>query len=62
MRNNDLAYAEFHRRMREHDILMLPLALKRNHISGAHTSRDIDNTLVAAKTVLEGMQNEGMFG
>lgn len=61
MRNNDRAYAEFHRRMRAHDILMLPMALKRNHISGAHTEDDIDKTLDAAKIVLSEMQAEGIF-
>ncbi len=61
MRNNDGAYAEFHRRMRAHDILMLPMALKRNHISGMHTEADIESTLVAARTVLTGMQKDGLF-
>lgn len=59
--NNDKAYAEFHRRMIDHDILMLPMSLKRNHISGAHTEADIDKTLVAAEIVLGEMQNEGYF-
>ena len=61
LRNNDKAYAEFHRRLRTHDILMLPMALKRNHISGAHTEADIDATLAAARIVLTEMQNEGLF-
>lgn len=61
MRNNDKAYAEFHRRLRGHGILMLPMALKRNHISGAHTENDIDITLNAAEIVLKDMQNEGLF-
>ncbi len=61
MRNNNRAYAEFHRRMLDHDILMLPMALKRNHVTGAHTEADIDNFLAAAKEVLSGMQHEGFF-
>jgi glutamate-1-semialdehyde 2,1-aminomutase len=60
--HNDKAYAEFHRRMFDHDILMLPMSLKRNHVSGAHTAEDIDNTLSAARDVLSGMQHEGFFG
>lgn len=60
--HNDKAYAEFHRRMFDHDILMLPMSLKRNHVSGAHTAEDIDNTLSAAREVLSGMQHEGFFG
>jgi glutamate-1-semialdehyde aminotransferase len=37
--NDGSAYVAFHRRMTESGHLMLPLALKRNHISGAHTDR-----------------------
>ena len=61
MRNNDRAYAEFHRRMMDHDIFMLPLTLKRNHVTGAHTEADIDAFLAAAEEVLRAMQNEGLF-
>jgi len=59
--HNDKAYAEFHRRMIDHDILMLPLSLKRNHVSGAHTEQEIDQTLDAADIVLGEMANEGYF-
>jgi glutamate-1-semialdehyde 2,1-aminomutase len=34
-------------------IYMLPIAMKRNHISAAHTEADIDRTLDAAETVLK---------
>ena len=59
--HNDAAYAEFHRRMIDHGFLMLPLSLKRNHISGAHTAEDVDRTLDAAKIVLGEMATEGLF-
>jgi glutamate-1-semialdehyde 2,1-aminomutase len=61
MRNDDAAYATFHRRMTDAGFLMLPLALKRNHISGAHTADDIDATLEAAEDVLGGMREEGLL-
>jgi glutamate-1-semialdehyde 2,1-aminomutase len=60
LRNDGNAYVTFHRRMIEAGHLMLPLALKRNHISGAHTEEDIDSTLDAARTVLKGMQADGI--
>jgi glutamate-1-semialdehyde 2,1-aminomutase len=53
MRNNDAAYVAFHRGMTERGFLMLPMALKRNHVSGAHTSEEIDRTLEAARDVLK---------
>ncbi len=60
LRNNDEAYAEFHRRMIGHGCLMLPLSLKRNHISGAHTAEDIDQTIFAASIVLKELADEGI--
>jgi glutamate-1-semialdehyde 2,1-aminomutase len=62
MRNDDHAYATFHRRMLDAGFLMYPMALKRNHISLAHTAADIDRTLDAASTVLKEMQRDGEFG
>jgi glutamate-1-semialdehyde 2,1-aminomutase len=38
---------------------MLPLTLQRDHISGAHTERDIDLTLQAAREVLAGLRDPG---
>lgn len=61
MRNNDAAYAEFHRRMIDKGSIMLPMALKRNHISLAHTQADIDRTLDQARDVLGAMAAEGHF-
>jgi len=57
--NDGGAYVAFHRRMTDAGHLMLPLALKRDHISGAHTEQDVDATLAAARTVLRGMQADG---
>jgi glutamate-1-semialdehyde-2,1-aminomutase len=53
MRNNDALYQQFHRRMTDRGFLMLPMALKRNHISFAHTESDIDATLEASRDVLK---------
>lgn len=62
LRNNDTAYAMFHRRMTDEGFMMYPMTLKRNHISGAHTEEHIDRTLEAADRVLGGMAQEGVFG
>ncbi len=61
LRNDDRAYATFHRRMTDAGFVMYPMTLKRNHISGAHTDEDVDRTLDAAQTVLAGMQKDGLF-
>ncbi|PVE96912.1 glutamate-1-semialdehyde 2,1-aminomutase [Microbacterium sp. TPD7012] len=60
-RNNDHAYAKFHRKMTDAGFLMYPMALKRNHISLAHTEDDIDRTLDAAADVLASMCIAGDF-
>ena len=52
LRNDDEMYIDFHRGMLERGFYMLPMALKRNHISAAHTESDIDRTLEAADDVL----------
>ncbi len=59
LRNDDDAYRTFHRRMTDAGFLMLPMSLKRNHISGAHTEQDVDRTLEAARDVLRGMKIDG---
>ncbi|MER7277058.1 aspartate aminotransferase family protein [Dactylosporangium sp. NPDC000244] len=56
MRNNDAAYVAFHRGMTERGFLMLPMALKRNHVSGSHTAQEIDLTLEAAREVLASLR------
>lgn len=58
--NDARAYVSFHRRMTERGHLMLPLALKRNHISGAHTVADIDASLEAARDVLTDLKASGI--
>ena len=45
----------FRRTMCERGIFMLPTALKRNHVSAAHTQADIDRTLETAREVLRAM-------
>ena len=61
LRDNDEAYVAFHRRMTDRGFLMLPLALKRNHISAAHTEADIDRTLDAAREVLRSIRDDGLL-
>jgi glutamate-1-semialdehyde 2,1-aminomutase len=52
--NEDL-YVGFHKGMLERGFLMLPLNLKRNHITAAHTDEDISRTLQAAEDTLMGL-------
>src|SRR5699024_3438565 len=61
LRNNDEAYATFHRRMIEKGSFMYPMALKRNHSSLAHTEADVDRTLAQSEEVLGTMAREGLF-
>lgn len=51
----------FRRTMCEHGIFMLPQALKRNHVSAAHTAADIDRTLETARAVLRGMPGDAQL-
>ncbi|MBI2755640.1 MAG: aspartate aminotransferase family protein [Chloroflexi bacterium] len=48
-------YVAFHTAMIERGFFMLPLNLKRNHLSAAHTEADVDRTLEAADAVLQTM-------
>ena len=52
LRNDTRRDIWFRRAMCEHGIFMLPTALKRNHVSAAHTQADIDRTLETARRVL----------
>jgi glutamate-1-semialdehyde-2,1-aminomutase len=61
LHNDHDAYTTFHRRMTDTGFFMLPMSLKRNHISGAHTADDVDRTLEAARDVLKQMLHEGML-
>lgn len=55
LKNDTQADVWFRRSMCEHGIFMLPTAIKRNHVSAAHTAADIDRTLEVARTVLRSM-------
>jgi len=55
LRNDTQRDIWFRRTMCEHGIFMLPTALKRNHVSAAHTQADIDRTLETARQVLRQM-------
>ena len=48
----------FRRAMCERGIFMLPVALKRSHVSAAHTEADIDRTLETAREVLRQLPAE----
>ena len=55
LRSDAARYQAFHRGMIDRGFFMLPMNLKRNHISAAHTEEDIDRTLNAAEDVLTGL-------
>ena len=48
-------YVAFHRGMTERGFLMLPLNLKRNHLTAAHSDEDVARMLQAAEDVLGGL-------
>jgi len=52
LRNDAAAFVHFRREMISRGIYMIPVNLKRNHISLSHTDDDIDATLQAAEDVL----------
>ena len=52
LRNDNARDVAFRSGMCARGIYMLPIAMKRNHISAAHTEADIDRTLDIAETVL----------
>lgn len=54
-RNHTARDVWFRKTMCEHGIFMIPTALKRNHVSAAHTRADIDRTLEVARQVLRSM-------
>ncbi|MCC6456515.1 MAG: aspartate aminotransferase family protein [Caldilineaceae bacterium] len=55
LHNDTQADVWFRRTMCEHGIFMLPTAIKRNHVSAAHTTQDIDRTLETARQVLRAL-------
>ena len=61
LRNNSEADVMFRSQMVKRGIFMLPTAMKRNHISAAHSDADIDHTLAAAEDALKDMiRNHGL--
>ncbi len=52
IRNDAAMYESFNESMVDRGFYMLPVNLKRNHITAAHTEDDIDRTLQAADEVL----------
>ncbi|MBC8163133.1 MAG: aspartate aminotransferase family protein [Roseiflexaceae bacterium] len=55
LRNDTARDVAFRQGMCECGVFMLPVALKRNHISAAHTHADIDRSLDAAREILRAM-------
>jgi glutamate-1-semialdehyde 2,1-aminomutase len=53
--NDAELYVGFHRAMIDRGFLMLPMNLKRNCLTAAHTAEDVDRALQAAEDVLTGM-------
>ena len=55
LRNDAQKFVTYRRKLIERGIYKLPVNLKRNHISLAHTEADIDETLAAAEAMLKEM-------
>jgi glutamate-1-semialdehyde 2,1-aminomutase len=55
LRNDQACFLEYRRKLFERGIFKLPVNLKRNHISYAHTEADIDRTVEACDDVLKEM-------
>lgn len=53
LRNNTARDVWFRKTMGEHGIFMIPMAMRRNHLSAAHTAEDVARTLDVARTVLK---------
>ncbi len=56
LRNDARSFVGYRRKMIERGVYKLPVNLKRNHISLAHTAADIDQTLEAAEAALKEMR------
>jgi glutamate-1-semialdehyde 2,1-aminomutase len=52
LQNDHDRYYRFHKGMVDRGVFMLPMTLKRNHISASHTEEDIARTLEAAESTL----------
>jgi glutamate-1-semialdehyde 2,1-aminomutase len=55
LRNDTARDIWFRRTMCENGVFMLPVAIKRNHVSAAHTLADIERTIETARTILRRM-------
>lgn len=55
LRNDATRDVAFRKGMCDLGVYLLPIAMKRNHISAAHTEADIDRTLEMAETVLQSL-------
>jgi glutamate-1-semialdehyde 2,1-aminomutase len=55
LRNDASKDVAFRRGMMDRDVFMLPMALKRNHITAAYTERDLAITLEHAEDVLRNL-------
>ena len=60
LRNDTATDVAFRLGMCGRGIFMLPTALKRNHVSSAHTVEDIDRTLEIARDVLRGLTRKSV--
>ena len=58
LRNDTARFIEYRRRLIERGIFTMPLNLKRDHISYAHTEAHIDQTLAACEDVLEAQTSD----
>jgi len=58
LRNDERQFLSYRRGLMKRGVFMLPLNLKRNHISFSHTEAHIDSMLQAAEDVLKGMQKQ----
>jgi glutamate-1-semialdehyde 2,1-aminomutase len=55
LRNDAARFVEYRRRLIERGIFKMPINLKRNHVSYAHTDAHVDRTLEACEEVLKEM-------
>jgi len=55
LRNDAARFVEYRRRLIERGIFKMPINLKRNHVSYAHTDAHVDRTLEACEDVLKEM-------
>lgn len=60
LRNDTQADITFRSEMIKRGVFMLPIPIKRNHVSAAHTDDDIDRTLNAAEDVLTQMKRSAL--